>query len=428
MLKTTRRHFLAASAVLPGSVSAAIGPTRPEDRVAADLQAYIGFGHKQAGGAGDMQCGAWLGSELEKLGFRVERQSFSAPFFEPSQCTLSCGDARASLWPQPIVVQTGPSGVTGPLVRIDRFGQADASLAGAIALLDLPHGRWSSATAKPIREPIAAAFKAGARGVVVITNGPTGKIIALNADGRKPMFDGPVAVLAPDEARPFLAAALRHDPATFVLQGAGGRRPAYNLVGRIDRGKPRWLVVSTPRSGWYGCAGERGPGVAIWLWLARWASAAVPDHNLAFVCNSGHEYEYLGAAEALKEIAPKPADTHFWLHLGAGIAARDWHELPGNWNPLPSVDPQRFLSLSRPLLPLARRVFAGHPGYEAPYASDALAAGELVEIIAAGYQNVAGVFGSHRYHHVIDDDERCVSADSVITTAVAFQRFVEQIL
>ena len=34
-----------------------------------------------------------------------------------------------------------------------------------------------------------------------------------------------------------------------------------------------------------------------WLWLARWASQSVPGYNLAFVCNTGHEYEYLGAAD-----------------------------------------------------------------------------------------------------------------------------------
>ena len=83
------------------------------------------------------------------------------------------------------------------------------------------------------------------------------------------------------------------------------------------------------------------------------------QHNLAFICNTGHEYENLGAAEALKATAPRPADTHFWLHLGANVAARDWHDLTGKRQPLPSVDPQRYLSVSPVLLPLAHQVFAG---------------------------------------------------------------------
>ena len=442
-MRASRRTFLAGSAALP--LTAAMPVTRPlpvtaaaaklsldlESKVAVDLDRYVGFGNKRAGGAGDMACGAWLAAELGGLGFKVERQNISVPFFEPTQSELRCGDTRAPLWPQPIVVPTGPDGVTGTLVRIDAAGHAEAPLNGAIALLDLPFARWSTALAKPIREPITAAFAAGARAVVVITNGPTRKIIALNADGRAPMFEGPVALLAPENAEPFLTAAMRHAPARMITRGKGGHRPAFNFVGRIDRGKPRWLVVSTPRSGWHVCAGERGPGIAAWLWLARWATRAVRGVNLAFVCNTGHEYEYLGASDALKTFTPKAPETRFWLHLGANVAARDWHEEGfgiDRWRPLPSVDTQRFLAINPSLLPLARELFAGHAGLEVPDSSAVLSAGELTGVIAAGYAPAAGVFGVHRFHHVAEDDARCLFAPSVAVTAAAFQRFVERLI
>lgn len=95
------------------------------------------------------------------------------------------------------------------------------------------------------------------------------------------------------------------------------------------------------------------------------------------------------------------------------------------FTPLPGIDSQRFLSVSRPLLPLAHRVFAGHVGLEAPYASDTLSAGEQNEILAAGYTNLAAVFGVHRFHHVDGDDARCVDTDAVAAMAAAFQRLVE---
>jgi len=424
MLKATRRGFLAASAALPATAAMAKAPEDRHARVADDLAKYIGFGSKNAGGPGDNACGEWLAGELAGLGFEIERQDVSTPWFEPERCELVSGAATAKIWPQPIVVQTGAGGVTGPLVRIDANRQVSGSLAGAIALIDLPHARWSTAMVKPFREPVTAAFAAGAKAVVAITNGPTGKIIALNADGREPMFAGPVALLAPEDAKPFLGAAMRGEAATLTVTGKAGRRPAFNFIGRIDRGKKKWLAVSTPRSGWYGCAGERGPGIAAWLWMARWASKSVLSHDLAFVCNTGHEYENLGAAEALKATAPPPADTHFWLHLGANVASRDWHDLTGQ--PLPSVDTQRFLSVSPALVPLARAVFEGHAGLEAPYTTDMLNAGELIEIVAAGYKNVAGVFGLHRYHHVAGDDARCVHAPLVASTAAAFQQLIER--
>ncbi|TCM15392.1 secreted protein [Novosphingobium sp. PhB165] len=436
MHETSRRSFLAGSAALPAAAALPGIPSlvpmteirAATDTVAADLARYIGFGGKQAGGPGDIACGNWLASELQRLGFAVERQDVSTPFFDAERCELTSGAAKAPVWPQPIVTPTGPDGVTGTVVRVDPAGRSDFPLENAIALIDLPFGRWSTALAKPIREPVLAAFAAGAKAAIIVTNGPTGKVIALNADGRKAMFPGPVAVLAPEDAQPFLAAAARREAATLHLVGTGGRRPAFNFVGRIDRGKDRWLAVSTPRSGWYGCAAERGPGIATWLWLARWASKAVQDHNLAFICNSGHEYENLGAAETLKATAPKPAETHFWLHLGANVAGRDWHDAAGSMQPLPSIDPQRFLSVSRSLLPLARSGFAGHVGLETPYPSDVLSAGELNEVIGAGYQTVAGVFGIHRFHHVAQDDARCVDAHNVAVTAAGFQLFLERVL
>ena len=436
MMRPGRRAVLGVGALLSlaAGVSAARATQPPRNgasmnsaAIEADLLRYVGYGEKRAGGPGDTACGEWLAGELAGLGYAVERQSFSAPFFDAQRADLEIGGARTPLYPQPIVVPTGPEGVSGPLVRIDSAGRFSGGLDGAIAVVDLAHARWSSLLSPGARAPIAQAFASGAKAAVAITNGPTGKVIALNADGRGPMFDGPVALLAPEDAGEVLAGAMARREARLTIQGDGGRRPAFNFVGRMDRGKGRWLAISTPRSGWFVCAAERGPGVAVWLDLARWAREALPDHDLAFICNTGHEYEYLGAAEAMKEIAPPPAATRFWLHLGANVAARDWHETPGKPSPLPSVDSQRFLSLSPDLLPLAREVFAGQAGYEAPVSSQVLAAGELVEVIKAGYAPAAGVFGIHRYHHVAEDDARCLNLEATVAAAEGFRRLVSQV-
>ncbi len=434
MVDTNRRTFLGATAMMPVVAAGLSGmrsdPSRSENstidasQVEADLLRYVGCGIKRAGGPGDAACGDWLAAELEQLGYHVERQTFTAPWFEATRSELVLGDTSVDVYPQPIVRTTGAGGVTGPLVRVDSDGRFAGNMDGAIALVDLDHARWSTMLARAARGPIEAAFAAGAIAAVAITNGPTGKVIALNTDGREPMFAGPVALLAPDAAGDFLAGAMEHRVACLVIEGEGGRRPAFNFVGRLDRGQREWMAISTPRSGWFTCAAERGPGVAAWLNLARWAPAALPDYNLAFICNTGHEYEYLGAAEAMEEIAPPVADTRFWLHIGANVAGRDWHEFPGNWAPLPSVDSQRVLSLSPELMPLAREIFAGQIGYEAPVSSAVLAAGELVEVIRAGYAPAAGVFGIHRYHHIAEDDERCLNIPATAEAAAGFRRLL----
>lgn len=428
MMDTSRRTFLGASALVPASMGGgadALG--EQENAIERDLLRYVGFGNKRAGGAGDTACGEWLAEELATAGYVIERQSFSVPFFEARRSTLDSGSTSAAVYPQPIVVQTGPDGLNGPLVRVDPAGRFAGSLEGAIALVDMAHARWSSMLAPGARGPIEAAFAAGAVAAVAITNGPTGKVIALNTDGRSPMFAGPVALIAPEDAGSFLAGAMVRQEARLTMHGAGGHRPAFNLVGRLDRGRGRWLAVSTPRSGWFGCAAERGPGVAAWLDVARWAPEALREFDLAFICNTGHEYEYLGAAEAMREIAPAPHATHFWLHIGANVAGRDWHELPGEWAPLPSVDSQRVLSISPELLPMARAIFRGQIGYEAPVSSSVLSAGELDEVIRSGYAPAAGVFGIHRFHHVAEDDERCLNAPATAAAARDFRRLLEAV-
>lgn len=420
----TRRSMLAgAGMVFAGSgASAAVTDVFSTEAARADLERYVGFGVKASGGEGDRATGAWLEGELSGLGFKTARQPYEAPWFEADACDLSVGDRTAKLIPQAIVVQTPKEGVTAPLVLAENA--PEGSLRGAIAIVSLPYTRWSTAAGPAVGQRVRAAIAAGAVAVVVITNGPTGEAVALNADADKPMFDRPVAVLAPKDAAPFLKAAAMRGSARLRVTGKGGRREAYNIVARIDRGKSRWLVVSTPRSGWFTCAGERGPGVGIWLMLARWAVRADLPVNLAFVCNSGHEYENLGAAKLLEDAAPKPAETAFWLHLGANAAARDWHELGGRLTPLPSADPQRYLGVHPDLIESARRIFRGQPGLEAPYPAEPGAAGELGHIIAAGYPKVAGMFGGHRFHHAVSDDLRAVEPRHTAEAAVGFRDLI----
>lgn len=378
------------------------------DHVDRDLHRYIGFGTKASGGPGDNACGEWLESELKDQGFGVAREPVSVPFFNPRRAELTLERLAAPVIPQAIVVATGKAGVSGRFVRVDPAIPPEQSLSDAIALVDLPSWRHSSALEKPVRQGVDAAIAKGARAAVLITNGPTGLAIALNTDGNKPMFDIPVAVLAPEHATPFRAAAMRGEKGTLFLTGIGGRRKAFNLVGRLDRGKSEWIVVSTPRSGWFTCAGERGPGVAVWLALARWAPKALAAYNLCFIANSAHEYEYLGADRSIRAVAPPPERTAMWLALGAAIAARDWHELIPPFLPLPDADPQRYLVVSPDILATAKRAFAGQVGINAPYRTSRFTAGELTPVHEAGYKTVAGFFGIHRFHHTQRDDVRCI--------------------
>ena len=47
------------------------------------------------------------------------------------------------------------------------------------------------------------------------------------------------------------------------------------------------MVLSTPRSGWFTCAGERGPGIALWMALLPWMAKTLTRHDIVVVTASG---------------------------------------------------------------------------------------------------------------------------------------------
>ncbi|UAL08675.1 M28 family peptidase [Caulobacter segnis] len=428
-MSASRRDLLLGGGVLAaGAATAARAAPAVAPPDAAWLQAvlerFAGFGIKASGGSGDTASGAWLEGDLTALGYRCERQTFEVPYAEVRKATVAAGDRVATVFPQAIVKTTGVEGLTLPL----KPANAGGSLDGAIALVVLPFSRWVSMAQPPVDLALKDVFDRGAAAAVVVTTGPTGEAIGLNVSATKPGFQKPVVILAPKDAEPFVAAAKAGATVTLTVDAEVGRRPTFNLIGRLDRGAAKTLIVTTPRSGWFGCAAERGAGVAVWLSLAHALAAAKPGVNLEFVATSGHEYIYLGGEQYLEHHAPKPADTRLWVHIGASAAARDWHEL-ATLRPLPSADSQRVLTATPDLLDRTRAAFKGLNGLEAVYeANKANAGGELVNVIEAGYGSAIGLYGGHRFFHTAGDDMRCVSGELVAPVAKAFRAAIDAAL
>ena len=425
-MKASRRDLLIGAGVLAAASQARAAPVEMLDAawLQAVLERFAGFGVKASGGPGDTASGAWLEGDLAALGYRCERQAFEVPYAEVRKATLVVGDKSAAVFPQAIVKTTGADGLTLPI----KAAATGGSLDGAIALVVLPFSRWVSMAQPAIGAALRDAFDRGAAAAVVVTTGPTGEVIGLNVSPSESGFQKPVVLLAPKDAAPFVAAAKAGATVTLTVNAGVGRRPAYNLIARLDRGAAKTLIVTTPRSGWFTCAAERGAGVAVWLSLAHALAAAKPGVNLEFVATSGHEYIYLGGEEYLEHHAPKPADTKLWCHIGASAAARDWHEL-ATLRPLPSADSQRVLTATPDLVAPTRAAFKGLNGLEVVYeANKANAGGELVNVIEAGYASAIGLYGGHRFFHTAGDDMRCVSGDLVLPVAKAFRAAIDAAL
>lgn len=359
----------------------------------SDVKAYAALGEHRTGTAGDAATTEWMARALVAAGYAVERQGFDYPVFELARADLTLGGRTIAGFPYWTPGTTPPGGATGPL-----------SLSGGpgkIALVELPAGSGNGLDAPPPKE-ISEAVAAKPLAVVAITENALGELAAMNRNPKAPAWPVPVLLVAGREAAALKAAAAAGQAATVRLEGRTVNRTAHNVIGR--RARPgKHLVISTPKSGWFHCAGERGSGIAIWLGLARWLAAS-SDHNVTVVASSGHEFDGYGAHHFTETLAPKPAETKLWLALGANVAVYDFALEGGRIVRQPGPPKARTIGCSGLLTPLAAKAFAGQAGYATPLDLDAHGApGELATFRSLGYRPLIGLVAASFLHHTRRD-------------------------
>jgi len=390
----------------------------------ADLVQHAAFGDKFSGGPGDLATAEWIAQRLRDSGYGVEESEFAAPYFVRRAARLTSGSAAVDVVPQAPVVPTSSAGITAPLALVETE-TVDASVRGRIALVVAPFARHAALFAdRGIGKTVVEATRQGAVAVLVITTGPSGEAVALNAP-EQPFVPVPAAVLAPKQAAPFTTAARAGASATLVLDGEATQRPCRNVVARIERGA-RWLALSTPRSGWFGCVGERGTGTAVFLALADWAARRFPELSVFAMNTGGHEYFFAGSHRVIDQ-APEPKDTQVWAHIGATLAARDAEQRDGRLIMLERADPQRSLMTTPAVRALAAQAFAGLTGLDAPVAVRPQA-GELSTFTDRGYANAFAVIGQHSWFHTVEDTLERVDAELLAPVLGAHQRLIERVV
>jgi hypothetical protein len=394
-------------------------PTRPApppapisgESLYRDLITYYNLGEHRTASPGDQKTSDWLNSELKKAGMRTAFQPFGLrQFFLNKSALVVDGNPIASfpLWPPNA---TGANPIAAPLVDY----HPSARMSGAVALISFPFdARAAIVKGSTQAELIMEAARQGARAVIAITEGPSGEIIALNV--QEDMRPWPVPVLlAPTRSEWLLrAASARRAIASVLIDGREDQQAtARNVIGRIGRGT-KSVVVSTPQSGWFRCAGERGPGIALWLGLARWVRKNPSDFSYVFVSTSGHELGGLGIRAFLDSEAPPPRSVAAWIHLGAGIATWKWQQTDKGMARTREVDANRLLMCSPSFAATLAPLFADLPGLKPGSQS----VGEYRDITKAGYRTMA-IAGAHMFHHTPADSPEVTSPELLEPVATA---------
>lgn len=393
------------------------------DALFADVVAYDAIGVHQTATPSDRSTVCWMADHLPTCGFSVRTPSFTVRQFYPETCTLLVGERSIPAAPQwPAYFLDAP--VEAPLVE---QGEG-AEVVGAIAIVRFRYEPRATITLPDYHQAIEAAARGGARAVVAITEGPTGGIIHMNAPGRLSRLPLPVVLVGPDDTDALRDAASARAMCRLDLRGrVNPSARAFNVIGTLDRGA-EWIVISTPISGWTRCAGERGPGVALWRALAAWAGVQGRS-NFLFVATSGHELGHAGFDAVLADVerlVPR-SRCKLWLHLGANIAVRSFVNDADGFRLGDDVYGRRWLVATSSLLPELSWCFAGEPGLTPVPAIESRVAGEIGSVLRAGYRPAAGLFGSAPFHHVADDRPAATSADLLGAVAAPILRFVADV-
>lgn len=360
-----------------------------------DVKAYSALGEHRTAGKADRETSAWLAKQLEAFGLTSKLTPFRVRQFQFEGARLTV-NAR----PVPCFPLWFPRATGSPL----RSTVAHGVVKGRIAIARMPKGGAALTPAHiAVIQPL---IDAGAAAIIAVTPSQSGELMALNCAASAEPWPVPVLLVGPAEEMNLRGAI---DVSISIEGRDESNAEAFETVGEIGTGKKR-IVISTPSSGWFRCAGERGPGIAIWLALARWASHRESSVRYTFVASSGHELGEQGMQAFLQKQAPKPEEVGVWLHLGASIAARG--------------STRRLMTNRREWMPTLTRHF-GPLGDLNPELTET-PVGELAQLAKSGYR-CFGIAGGHPLFHSPGDLPSTTSAAMLEPVGQALLRTIAEL-
>lgn len=391
------------------------------------VQHFVHLGEHRTASAGDLATSAWLKTQLDSLGAKTEYVEFplSQFFFESGKLSYNNQSIDVfPVWPVKEALQLSISGIP---VDGDHLKDS-SSIKGKLVLTHLSHQHGAS-TPETTRQ-INAFVKAGALGVLVVPDNNTGEIVALNTFKEQLPWEVPVYEVAPKDTAVVTKAIADKNELRIEIKGTVEKVTGRSILAKIGTGKQH-VVISTPISGWFRTGGERGPGIAVWLELAKWAHAnesLFKDYTFVFIGNSGHELDNLGARVFVDKAAPKPNDTRLWIHLGAAVAVRDWTEENGTWTLIDSVDSKRNIYYSASVAESFEKSFQAIKAKKEKGTEEnketVKPGGEAIVYKNHGYTNLVSIAYAHRLHHVKTDDEQTTSPALLLELEQALQAFI----
>lgn len=383
-----------------------MGETTAE-RAARLIRDYDGQGAHRTGTAVDRASALWLAEEVRAAGHTAALEPVPLDRLDPIECSVECAGERIEAIP---LFDSGPTGTEGLRGTLGPFG-GDAAIA---------YGRVSARAAPPPGY-VGARRESRHAALLAVTGGeacelPPGFAL-LNADSFREPF-GPPCLQLPSQAWEPLRAAHERGEAIRVLSRAS-RQPveALNVTASLQGRRPELppIVVMTPRSGWWGCASERGGGLVVFVELLHALREIPPARTVHFVASTGHELGHLGLDAYLAAREPLVAGAFAWIHLGASFAAAT----------RPHVHLQPSDAQLADLATRAMRARGAALDGQAAIGNPPL--GEARNIHDGGGRYLSLIGGNGRFHSPEDRWPEAVDLDRLVATAHAFVDIVGEL-
>jgi hypothetical protein len=402
MMRVAHRSGRARERILQSPAAAAFSIESLE----RDVATYDRLGPHRTGTDGNLSAAKWLESEFADLGYRVRIQRKGIPTYLVDEAFVEVRGERIQAFPQ------------FPVPRPDAHERV-GTLGEQIPILRIPNRPTNNSLAQAqLQERIRGVAASGAKAVILEVAGACGDIKTLNAPLGLEPWDAPVLLVAGGDAERLALLGEQAETARVRLMGRHTMVDSINMIAEVGPATAPAIVVSTPLSGWFHATAERGSGIAVFLSVARWASAEHGSRRFVFTANSGHELGDAGAHAFLESEAPPPDRTQLWLHIGANVGSRDGEE-PERASSL------RFLMSNSSVLFRSWAAFRGqHLVGPVPLAFG-LGRGELAAYFDAGYRPVLGVLGPGPFHHCTNDRLPAVHLEATRGVALGFATLIE---
>jgi hypothetical protein len=279
-------------------------------RVAQVIRDYDAQGIHRTATEVDGISAHWLAGQLKSTGVEAKLETFSINRVDLDETFLDIDGRRIGgvpLFDTSFTSSDGISGHFGPVGSNAEIGLFEAS------------PQDDSDRPGPLRKALDGSHKA----VVIVTRGGRPGLSLINASRFLKPSGVPALQVSSVEGDWLKERATAGVSAGLVVSATRRPADAFNVVGRVRGSDPAAapLVVMTPRSGWWTCAGERAGGIAAWLETARAIVAVKPVRDVHFLASSGHELGQIGLDAYLENRAALVGQAKLWLHYGANIGA-----------------------------------------------------------------------------------------------------------